>query len=94
MRLNELMTTHFITGRGEGGGELWVRSHISNFLSEFRCRFSRGSLVLLSFFLYLEGNSPYARIFGSFGEHYYFFFSDNFACMILFCFSRTSPSLF
>ena len=25
-------------------------------------------------FLYLEGNSPYARIFGSFGEHYYFFF--------------------
>lgn len=73
MRLNELMTTHFITGRGEGG-ELWVRSHISNFLSEFRCRFSRGSLVSLSFFLYLEGNSPYARIFGSFGEHYYFFF--------------------
>lgn len=64
-----------VGGRGEGG--LWVRSHISNFLSEFRCRFSRGSLVLLSFLFYLEGNSPYARIFGSFGEHYYFFFQTT-----------------
>lgn len=41
-----------VGGRGEGG--LWVRSHISNFLSEFRCRFSRGSLVLLSFFFTLK----------------------------------------
>ena len=36
---------------GEGRGGLWVRSHISNFLSEFRCRFSRGSLGSL----YSEG---------------------------------------
>ena len=93
MRLNELMTTHFITGRGEGGSSGFAVTYLT-FCQNFAVGSAEEVWFRCLFFYTLKVTLLMREFLAALVSIITFFFSDNFACMILFCFSRTSPSLF